>query len=123
MNDQIAAINRKLEEAVAAGDPASAAALYHPEAKLFTNGADPLEGISAIQSFFQSAKDGGITKVELTTLELEVFGDTAIEIGKAALFVREDQLVARDNYSVIWKKSGGEWKLFRDLISPGPPVG
>lgn len=123
MNAQIAAINRKLEEAVAAGDPAAAAALYHPEAKLFAAGAAPLEGPAAIQNFFQGAKDGGVTKVELTTLELDVFGDTAIEIGQAALFAGEGQLVARDTYSVVWKKSGGQWRLFRDLISPGPPLG
>ena len=63
----------------------------------------------------------GLTGVTLKTLDLEVTGDTAYEVGEADLKLSSGQ--AKVKYVVVWLKGGdGQWRLHRDIWN-NMPVG
>jgi ketosteroid isomerase-like protein len=83
-------------------------------------------GRKAIQAFWQSAIDSGMKGATLTTLELEVRGDTAIEIGACTIDVRpQGGQATKDEgkYVVIWKRQrdGLLWKLAIDIFNTNLP--
>ena len=55
----------------------------------------------------------GLKGVALRTLDLEVVGDTAHEVGEATLQTSQGQAVAK--YVVVWKRVDGQWRLHRDI--------
>ncbi|MEL6246344.1 MAG: nuclear transport factor 2 family protein [Pseudomonadota bacterium] len=114
---EIDAVNANLMAHVEAGSATKIAALYHDEASLVTSGSAPFQGRAAIQGFFQAAIDGGIKKLDLKTLDLEDHGETAIEFGQYRLLADADQIADHGHFIVVWKRSGGIWQLYRDVIS------
>ena len=119
--DAIAAANDRLSAAVAAGDAAVAAACYTPDGKFMVPNMEPVAGREAIQGFFQGAFDQGVTGLDLETDELELFGDTATEVGRWTLRAGDQQL-DRGKFVVLWKNVGGEWLLHRDIINTSLPA-
>lgn len=115
--EEISAVNGQLMAGIAVGDAAAIAALYHEDTMLSTAGAPPFEGRAGVQSFFQSAIDGGIKAAELVTLTLEVHGDLAVETGRYRLLADADQLADHGHFVVVWKQVGGTWQLYRDFIT------
>ena len=77
----IDAANVKLCDAVAAGDAGACAGLYTTNACFMLPGADFLRGREAIQAGFSQMMGGGAKGLELATVELDVLGDTANEVG------------------------------------------
>jgi ketosteroid isomerase-like protein len=59
--------------------------------------------------------DMGIKTITLETVEAEMHGDTAIDIGKYTLSGEEGNIMDRGKYIVILKQEGGQWKLHRDI--------
>jgi ketosteroid isomerase-like protein len=120
--EQIAATNRRLSAAIGAGDPAAAAACYTEAGQFLVPNLEPLVGRSAIEGFFQGALDTGVTALELETLELELHGDTACEIGRYTLRGEARKSVDRGKFVVLWKNVGGDWLLHRDIINTSMPA-
>ncbi len=68
--------------------------------------------------------DLGIKEARLETVEVEVHGDTATEVGKYTLLVEGGQVADTGKYLVIWKNDEGTWKYHRDIWnSSQPPPG
>lgn len=112
----IAATNRKFEEAFNAGDSARVAReVYTRDARVLPPGAPTIQGRDQIEQFWPVAvQQLGIQAVQLETLELEVQGDTAYELGRATLTLAGgQQAVAK--YVVVWKQEGGEWRWHVDI--------
>ncbi len=118
----IAAVNARLSQAVADGDAAAAAACYTEDGKFMAPNAEPFAGRAAIQGFFQGALDGGVKALMLETLALEVLGDTAWEEGLYELHGEGDQVIDAGKFIVIWKRVNGQWFLHRDMISSNRPA-
>ena len=78
---EIAVVNEKLSAAIASGDAAAAAALYTEDGCFLASNMDFLRGRAAIQQFLQGILDMGVKELKLETLELETFGDTAVQVG------------------------------------------
>ena len=55
--------------------------------------------------------------LELQTQELDVTGETAIEIGSYMRRRADGSLFDRGKYMVIWKRVEGAWKIHRDMFS------
>jgi ketosteroid isomerase-like protein len=59
------------------------------------------------------AQQIGLKDVRLNTLDLQVAGDMAYEVGEADLTIATGK--AALNFVVVWKKTDGQWRLHRDI--------
>ncbi len=115
-------VNQRLSRAVQDGDAAAAAALYTEDGKFLAPNADFFSGRDAIQGFFQGAIDGGIKGLNLATLELEIQGDSAHEVGTYELVADGGVVADNGKFIVIWKRVDGSWRLHRDMINTSRPA-
>ncbi len=60
------------------------------------------------------ATPAGVTAAKLTTLDVEMAGNTAVEIGEAELQLRENG-TALAKYIVHWKQEDGRWLWDKDI--------
>jgi uncharacterized protein (TIGR02246 family) len=112
--------NRKFGAAAARKDYAGMAALYTDNAKVLPPDAPIVTGKKAIEEFWRAAATAlGLTDVTLKTIDLEVTGDTAYELGEADLQLGSGQ--AKVKYLVVWHRGGdGQWRLHRDIWNNMP---
>ena len=120
--NEIVAANQAFMAAAGRADAAGLAALYTANGQLLPPNADFVTGAEALEGFWQAVLDMGIKKAELDTVEVEGFGDTAVEVGKYKLFGAEDQMLDQGKYIVYWKQEGGQWKLHRDIFNSSMPA-
>lgn len=110
----IAAVNRAFEEAARKRDSERMAGLYTADAIVMPPEGPFVKGREHIQQLWSSAiQQMGVKDVRLNTQDLEVVGDTAYEVGEAALTLGSGSVAVK--YLVVWKKVGGEWRLHRDI--------
>ncbi len=115
----IAEENRRFGAAAAGKDYAGMAAFYTEDAKLLPPDAPIVSGQKAIEEFWRTAANAlGLIGVELKTIDLEVAGDTAYEIGEADLKLSSGQ--AKAKYLVVWLGRDGQWRLHRDIWNNMP---
>jgi uncharacterized protein (TIGR02246 family) len=111
---EIGQVNRAFEEAARKGDLARLASLYTPDAMVLAPDAPLVKGRDAIQQFWTSAaQQMGLKDVRLNTLDLQMAGDTAYEVGEAQLTLQSGSAAVK--YVVVWKKADGRWSLHRDI--------
>ena len=121
----IEANNKKFAAALGDKDAAAVAALYTAEARLLPPNAEMMEGAQAIQAFWQGGLDMGIQKATLATVEVQVRGDIACEVGEYTLIIQPtaDQTIKdKGKYVVVWKKQDGSWKLDVDIWNTSLPA-
>ena len=113
--------NKKLTDALAAGDAAKAASVYAERAQVFPPGAPLVSGRPAIQTFLQSL---GKFRLQLTISEAEQEEGTAWESGTWIL--NDDTGTKLDNgkYLVLWTQTSDGWKIYKDIwnsdVAPAP---
>jgi len=112
--------NRKFGAAAARKDYAGMAGLYTENAKVLPPDAPIISGRKAIEEFWRTAANTlGLTDVTLKTIDLEITGDTAYEVGEADLKLSSGQ--AKVKYLVVWIRGGdGQWRLHRDIWNNMP---
>ena len=113
----IDAANAKLSAAVAAGDAAAYAALYTTDSCFMLPGADFLRGREAIAGAIAQMIAGGVKGLELATVEVDAFGDTAVEVGTYHILAAGGATADKGKYVAIWKNQDGGWRLHRDIIN------
>ena len=112
---EIEDVNRSFEEAARKRDVERLAALYTADAIVMPPDAPFVKGRDSIKQFWSSASQQlGLKDVRLNTVDLEVAGDTAHEVGEAVLTLESGG--ATFKYVVVWKKVGGSWKLWTDIF-------
>lgn len=115
----ITAVNRMFEEAARKGDADRIAALYTPDAMVLPPDGDMVKGRDSIKQMWASAlKQMGLKDVKLDTLDLEITGDAAYEVGEATLGLETEpgkRQTAVVKFVVVWKKVDGQWRLHRDI--------
>jgi uncharacterized protein (TIGR02246 family) len=116
---EITGVNRAFEEAARKGDLDGMASLYTPDAIAIPPDAPMSKGRENIRKLLGSViSEMGLKSLKLETLELEVSGDMAFEVGEATLGLEPKggkAATAVVKYVVVWKKVGGEWRLHRDI--------
>lgn len=106
--------NRSFEQAARNSDGERLAAAYTADAIVMPPDGPFVKGRESIGQFWISAiQQMGVKDVRLNTLDLEEAGDTAYEVGEAVLTLASGSVTAK--YVVVWKKSGGAWRLHRDI--------
>ena len=113
---EIEKITQSWQKAFNAGDAAAVAALYAKDGKLMPPGAEPVTGTDAIKAGVEGdIKQGG--KMTLTTEEVIVSGNTALETGKWGASSTDGKHLDHGPYATFYKKEGGSWKIYRDIYN------
>mgnify|MGYP001815674636 FL=1 len=111
----IQAIDGHFSSALMRGDTASIADFYSDTGMLLPAGSGVIQGKPDIKAFWQAAIDMGIRKLKLDILEVEVHGDTAIEMSKYTLTNEDEEVIDRGKGIVIWKYNNSSWMMHRDI--------
>lgn len=108
--------NRRFVDAFNGGDVAGAAqGVYTKNARILPPGAAMVEGRDAITAFWgQAVQQLGVRSVTLATVDLQMLGDGAVEIGRATLTL-QDGTVVPAKYVVVWKQEDGRWRWDIDI--------
>jgi ketosteroid isomerase-like protein len=80
---------------------------------------------SYIQTFWKGAMDAGIKIVSLDLADLEVHGNTAIEVGRYTLTTPAaggTTTTDKGKYVVVWKRQGPSWSLAIDTFNTSLPA-
>ena len=125
----IEAANAGMAEAMLAGDAARFATYYDAEGIALPPGAAAAHGPAAIQEAIAGMLgEVSVSSFSLTTGEVQVAGDLAVEVGNWTMTMQPKAAGApaqTDNgkYVVIWKlQEDGSWKMLRDIWnSDNPP--
>jgi ketosteroid isomerase-like protein len=89
--------------------------VYTTAARILPPGAPLTQGREAIKAFWQAGIAAlGVTGAKLTTLDVEMAGDSAVEIGEAELQLGEKG-AATAKYIVHWKQEDGRWLWDKDI--------
>jgi ketosteroid isomerase-like protein len=89
--------------------------VYTAGARILPPGAPMMKGREAIKGFWQAGIAAlGVTGAKLTTLDVEMAGNTAVEIGEAELQLGENG-AALAKYIVHWKQENGRWLWDKDI--------
>lgn len=115
---EIDAANAKFVAAFNKGDAAGVAQLYTEQATALPPGAPMAKGRTAIQNFWHGAIQSGLKNVSLKALQVDQFGGAAREIGQFSLDAPDAQkqtVHVEGKYVVLWRRSGGSWKLDTDI--------
>jgi uncharacterized protein (TIGR02246 family) len=118
----VEAANRKFTAALARGDAAALASLYSTDAAAYPPNADVVRGRDGIQKLWQSVIGMGIAEATLDTVDVEAQGDLAYETGNFVMKTKDGKVADRGKYVVIWKRTGGQWLLHRDIWNTSMPA-
>ncbi len=121
-HEAIAQANQKFMSAFKQGNASGVAGCYTPGAQLLPVHVGSIAGRENIQGFWQAVMDMGIKAARLETVELDVLGETVIEIGEYTLLGGKQQVLDKGKYLVVWKNEQGLWKLHRDIWTTSLPA-
>ncbi|HEX9651238.1 MAG TPA: DUF4440 domain-containing protein [Cyclobacteriaceae bacterium] len=111
--------NQKFMEAVDNGDSAAAATLYHSNAIIMPDNAEPVSGSDAILAFL-----GMIDNIGLKLESTSVWGNEDVLVGEGVYEVTDTSGNSLDHgkYIVLWKEEDGQWKKYRDIWCSNVPM-
>ena len=122
--EEIAERNEVFMANFARGDAAGLAALYTEEGQVLPPNGDFVTGHEQLEGFWNAVFDMGVKKAKLDIGEVDVCGDTAVEVSRFTMLGNEGQLLDQGKYIVIWKHEDEQWKLHRDIFNSSmPPPG
>ncbi len=103
-----------------AADSVGVANLYTTDGKFMMHGAPAIVGRENITSTMAGFLNSGVSKVDLTTIDVWGTEDLVTEEGEFAIYAGDEQ-VDQGKYLVLWKKEDGKWYLFRDIFNSNLP--
>jgi ketosteroid isomerase-like protein len=118
----IRAVDEMLCSSFRRGSAGEIAALYTVDGQVLPPNGEIFEGTNAIVEFWQGAFDLGLKDLRLESTELEVLGDTAVEVGRFVLLGAGGAEADRGKFIVVWKQQGGLWRVHRDIWNSSKPA-
>jgi uncharacterized protein (TIGR02246 family) len=108
--------------ALKSGDAAAIASHFTEDAVLLPQGAEMQQGRSAIQQWFAGLLSmATFQKFTVTTVDVILVGDTAVETGVFRMSLPAEESSGIGKYLMVWKRSGdGKWKILRDMFNMSP---
>ena len=112
MNEDFQRVNTIFETEVITGRKFDACSqVYTKDARILPPGADMLTGLDHISNFWQQAVTTmNVKSLKLSTVDLQVMGDTAVEVGTAEMVTDLPTSPNIVKYVVVWKKDNDGWK-------------
>ena len=100
----------------ARGDMEALSQLYTEDAVVMAPNSATVFGRPAIEAFWQKARDAGVRRLNVRTVEVSgTGGDTTYEAGTYVLHDASGKPIDEGKYIVIWRREGGPWRLYRDI--------
>lgn len=118
----IEAVDAEFEAALSAGSASRLAAVYTKDGQALPPNGPVVSGREALETFWQGAVDAGLASVELETVELEEFGDSAVQVGRYTLRAADGTTADVGKLMILWKKEEGEWRWHRDIWNSSKPA-
>ena len=115
--EAIKAVNQLFQEYVAEGNADALTMLFTEDGMSMQPNTNPFVGHDAIREAHAAMLATGVGALRLTTDELQVFGDTAHEVGRYVTETADGGHIDHGKYVAIWKRIDGEWKLHRDIFT------
>ncbi len=110
--------------ALRSGDAAGASIVYGDDATLVAPAGELLRGRAAIEGFWRTGLDIGVSEVRYSVLEIERRGDVAFEVGEYALLSTQEAgkaTVNRGRYLIVHRiEADGRWRRAAEMLSPDP---
>jgi uncharacterized protein (TIGR02246 family) len=119
----IEAQNKRFGAAVEKGDVAALGALYTDDAQALPPNSDVVEGRAAIQEKWKGVLASGVGGASLETTDVETEGNLAYETGRYQMRSKDGKVLDRGKYVVVWKRSGSDWRIHRDIWNTSMPAG
>jgi uncharacterized protein (TIGR02246 family) len=114
--------NADLGAAFAKGDFKAVAEMYTETGRLLPPNSEVIEGRKAIEEFWRGVMSAGVKSIKLKSIEIEHCNDIVFEQGTATLFGKDNAVIDRGKYLVMWKRAEGKWKLHRDCWNSSEPA-
>jgi uncharacterized protein (TIGR02246 family) len=122
MDDDVLHATATLADALARGDAAAAALLYADDGRLLTSASELLSGRAEIEEYWRAGIAFGLSRLEVTPIELRVTGRIAIEIGRYAIGLATADVAERGKYVVLHRlQPDGTWRRGVDVFNPRSP--
>jgi ketosteroid isomerase-like protein len=117
--------NRLFSEQVVCGKQiARLDGVYTENAAILPPDSEIVRGRENIKQFWSKLiLEGGLSDAPLTTVEVEMLGNAAYEVGTAQLTFQGQSGTSQISlkYIVVWKQdTDGSWKWHRDIWNPTP---
>jgi ketosteroid isomerase-like protein len=112
--------NQAFADNLKKGDSVALANFYTDDAQMI-GGGPAVSGRKNMISEFNGLIHAGITDAKFTTLGVWGTDSLVTEEGRAVFSDKSMKVLSKGAYMVIWKKAGGDWKLFRDMYSQDEP--
>lgn len=107
------------------GDGAAAASHYSENAILLPPNAPRIDGREGIAGYWGGAFEAGVSNLSVESTDLDVLGDTAIDVGNWRVSVPDGNggtMMPTGKYLIIWKRNAdGVWEVHRDIWNDDPP--
>ncbi|KAB7615381.1 DUF4440 domain-containing protein [Amylibacter sp. SFDW26] len=122
VKDKIQAVDNEFMAALKAGDAGRLAGVYTKDGQALQPNGPVVSGQKDLKVFWQGAVDAGVGSAELTTVELEEFGDSAVQVGQYVLKSKAGDTIDVGKLMILWKKEDGEWRWHRDIWNSSNPA-
>ena len=124
--DEVKAVNRRLEAAIASRDIDAVCALYAEDAVIQPPGAGPARGRAAIKEVWQGYFDMGLFQGSYESDSVLSGDDLGVEVGLGVIDLKGadgDTITARINYIVVHQRQAdGSTQIVRDIWNDAPPA-
>jgi len=91
------------------------ASLYTKDGKALPPNMKTVSGREGIKHMVQGMHNSGISEVDISTDELHLEGNSAIEVGHYKVKIENGQVLDKGKTMVYWKKEGDTWRMYRDM--------
>jgi uncharacterized protein (TIGR02246 family) len=119
----IEAQNKRFVAAVAKADVTAIGGLYTDDAQALPPNGDVVKGRAAIQQMWKAVFDSGVAGASLETADVEADGSLAYETGRYEMKLKDGKVADRGKYVVVWKRTGSDWRIHRDIWNTNMPAG
>jgi ketosteroid isomerase-like protein len=123
MRLEIEALNRQFTNAHLVGslDSAAMVNIFTSDARILPPDADPVIGRPAIEALTALYMTMGITEFREETTTFYGNEEMLVDEGTYIFVYDEGRLTERGKYLNIWRKEGGEWKIYSNMWNTNAP--
>lgn len=114
--------DRAYDVAFNRGDAKALAALYADDAHIYPPNHPVVKGRAAVETYWKGMFAASGDKNASKPLEVQDFGDVAVETGTWAGTGADGTSRAHGKFIAVWKKVAGQWKLYRETWNADDPL-